>query len=261
MQQVQRGIMNNVQMKDVLKKLKLGGILETYEARLYEAREGNLSYEEATGLLFNDELEARNSKSLMQRIKYASFEEEKTFENFDINYYPDSVKRIINHLKTVDFIQSKKHVIILGPTGAGETHLAQALGHQACCIGKKVKFIKANDMFAEFNRARADQTVEEKIIKYSKVDLLIIDDFGLQKFIPEQAYDLYELITKRHIKGSFLITSNRKTEMWLNLFSDSVIASAALDRIVNNSYSVILEAESYRKNFIPKIKNLEVTNV
>lgn len=116
-------------------------------------------------------------------------------------------------------------------------------------------------MFAEFNRARADQTVEEKIIKYSKVDLLIIDDFGLQKFIPEQAYDLYELITKRHIKGSFLITSNRKTEMWLNLFPDSVIASAALDRIVNNSYSVILEAESYRKNFIPKIKNLEVTNV
>ena len=116
-------------------------------------------------------------------------------------------------------------------------------------------------MLTEFSRARADQSVHDKILKYSKMDLLVIDDFGLQTFTHDQAHDLYELITKRHVKGNFVITSNRKTDAWLNLFPDPVIASAALDRVVNNSYSIILEAESYRKNFIPKIKNLEVQNV
>lgn len=253
--------MNKVQMKDVLKKLKLEGMLQTYETRLYEARQGNLSYDEIIGLLLNDEVESRNTKSLIQRVKYATFEEEKTFENFDINYYSDSIKTIINHLKIGDYIQAKKNVIILGPTGTGKTHLAQALGYQACFCGKKVKFIQANDMLTEFSRARADQSVHDKILKYSKMDLLVIDDFGLQTFSHDQAHDLYELITKRHVKGNFVITSNRKTDAWLNLFPDPVIASAALDRVVNNSYSIILEAESYRKNFIPKIKNLEVQNV
>ena len=156
------------------------------------------------------------------------------------------------------YIKEKQNVIILGPTGTGKTHLAQALGHQACRAGKKVKFIRANNLFSKFQASRADDSWKEMITEYTKTDLLILDDFGLKALTPLQASDLYELIAEKYISSSFIITSNRKTEGWLELFPEPVMANAALDRVVHKSYCIVLDGESYRKNAIPKLNKGEI---
>ena len=101
---------------------------------------------------------------------------------------------------------------------------------------------------------RADFTYDAIFKRYTKVDLLILDDFGLKTLSAEQSSDLYDLIAAVHINASLIITTNRKIETWAEIFFDPVMANAALDRIVNNSYRVVLEGDSYRKNFTPKFK-------
>ena len=119
---------------------------------------------------------------------------------------------------------------------------------------KKVKFIRSNELLNEFYRSRADFTYDAIFKRYTKVDLLILDDFGLKTLSAEQSSDLYDLIAAVHINASLIITTNRKIETWAEIFFDPVMANAALDRIVNNSYRVVLEGDSYRKNFTPKFK-------
>jgi DNA replication protein DnaC len=245
--------MDDKNLQELVHELKFDGMKETLIARLAEARENNLAYEEFLGFLLQDEQELRASKTLAQKLKGAKFEEEKTLESLDLTRYSPEIKRIINHLNTGVYLREKKNVIILGPTGTGKTHLAQALGHDACRRGKKVKFVRSNSLIAEFMASRADDSWQAVLNKYGRPDLLILDDFGLKALTHAGACDLYELIASKHIKSSFIITSNRKTESWLELFPDPVMANAALDRIVHNSFSIILDGESYRKNFVPKL--------
>jgi len=245
--------MDKKHLIEFIQELKLDGMKETFEARLTEARSNNLSYEEFLGFLLQDESQIRDVKNLARKIKLAKFEEEKTLESLDCTRYPQGVQKTINYLKVGSYIHEKKNVIILGPTGTGKTHLAQALGHNACRRGKKVKFVRSNNLTSEFEAARADNSVNAVITKYTKTDLLILDDFGLKAMTHTQSCDLYELIANKHINSSFIITSNRKTESWMELFADPVLANAALDRIIHNSFTVVLEGESYRKNFTPKM--------
>lgn len=245
---------NEMQLKDLVQRLRWSGISDTLESRLRQAKDSSMSYEELLTTLFQDELESSERLALQRRIDHAKFEELKTFESFDIGRYSSSIKHSINDLMTGKFIKEKNHVIIMGPVGTGKTHLSQALGMLACQKAKKVKFISTNELLNEFYRARADNTHDKVLKRYIKFDLLILDDFGLKPLSSEQSSDLYDLIASTHINSSLIITTNRKIEKWMELFSDPVMANAALDRIVNKSYRIILEGESYRKNFTPKFK-------
>ncbi|OJX13128.1 MAG: hypothetical protein BGO77_08550 [Caedibacter sp. 37-49] len=148
---------------------------------------------------------------------------------------------------TRHYLQESRHILIVGPTGTGKTHLAQALGHQACRQGKRVRFIRAATLLRELNASRADHTWERALNRFVAPELLIIDDFGLSALSFSQAEDIYELIAQRHLKSSFIFTSNRKIEAWVELFPDPAMGNAALDRVVSQSYHVILEGDSYRR--------------
>jgi len=238
---------------DLLDNLKLDGMKETLVARIKEARDHDLDYQEFIKLLLQDEQQVRSIRSLSAKIKLANFEEIKTLQTLDLKRYTPEVRRVINHLTTGAHLREQKNVIILGPTGTGKTHLAQALGHDACTKGKKVKFIRSNSLIAEFNASRTDDSWQTVFNKYVRPDILILDDFGLKPLSQTAACDLYELIASKHVKSNFIITSNRKTQGWSELFPDQVMACAALDRIIHNSYAIVLEGESYRKNFLPKL--------
>lgn len=240
-------------LMEMIKGLRLLGMAETVTERLQEARANNVDYSEFLKFLLQDEQELRNAKNVSLKVKIAKFEEAKTLEGLDTKRYSSTVQRVINHLIAGSHLREKKNVIILGPTGTGKTHLAQALGHDACRSGKKVLFIRSNALISEFNASRSDDSLSKVLRKYSSVDLLILDDFGLKPLSQSGASDLYELIALMHTKGNMIITSNRKTEGWSDLFPDPIMACAALDRIVYNSYTVVLEGESYRKNFVPKL--------
>ena len=206
--------MHNLQLDNLVQQLRLLGIADSLKSRLRQARDATMSYEELLLMLFQDKLDNRNQSSLQRRVTQAKF------------------------------IKEKNHVIIMGPVGTGKTHLSQALGMLACQRNKKVKFIRSNELLNEFYRSRADFTYDAIFKRYTKVDLLILDDFGLKTLSAEQSSDLYDLIAAVHINASLIITTNRKIETWAEIFFDPVMANAALDRIVNNSYRVVLEGDS-----------------
>jgi DNA replication protein DnaC len=236
-----------------LRKLKLGGLGESLEIRLAQAQKDDLSHLAFLTLVIQDEIERREAKKLAVRIQKASFEEEKTLEGFDFAFNPKIKRGVVTDLATCLFIEKREHVLIYGPAGVGKTHLAQALGHEACRKGYSVLFVKAVKMLRHLFASRADQSWERQIRKYLNPDLLIIDDFGLTALTPIQAEDIYELVAERYLKSSTIITSNRPPQDWVALFPDPVMANSALDRLSHHAHHIMIdEGESYRKKLSPK---------
>jgi DNA replication protein DnaC len=159
---------------------------------------------------------------------------------------------LITNLATCIFIEKKEHVLIYGPAGVGKTHLAQAIGHEACRKGHDVLFVKSVKMLRSLHAARADHSWQKRIKKFLRPDLLIIDDFGLTALTPTQAEDFYEIVTERHLTSSMIINSNRPPQDWIPLFPDPVMANSALDRVAHHAHHIIIEGgESYRKKLRP----------
>jgi len=117
--------------------------------------------------------------------------------------------------------------------------------------GHSVRFIRTEVFFRTLAQSRADHTLEKTFRSFLSPDLLILDDFGLQKLTAQQSTDLYELIIARHRQSSFAITSNRAVEEWLGLFDDPILGNSALDRLANASYQIVIEGISYREKLSP----------
>lgn len=236
-----------VSTQEQLSRLRLQGISESFDRRAQQAREDALSHEEWFSLLLGDEIECREGQNLQRRIKKAKFEEVQTFEGFDFSRYPEKIGHLIKDLRCGNYLTHHHHIAIFGPTGTGKSRLAQSLGHQACRQGKQVRFVRSSTLFRELTASRADNTWQHCLKSYCIPDLLIIDDFGLKALSLGESEDLYELIAERHLHKSFIFTSNRKSEHWLELFPEAALGNAILDRLVNKSYSIILEGDSYRR--------------
>ena len=235
-----------------LKTLRLGGFLETLDLRLTQAREEDYDHLTFLQLMVQDEIERREAKKLAQRLSRASFEEQKSLEGFDFSFNPKIKRALITNLATCIFIERKEHVLIYGPAGVGKTHLAQAIGHEACRKGHDVLFVKSVKMLRSLHAARADHCWEKRIKKFLRPDLLIIDDFGLTALTATQAEDFYEIVTERHLTSSMIINSNRPPQDWIPLFPDPVMANSALDRVAHHAHHIIIEGgESYRKKLRP----------
>jgi DNA replication protein DnaC len=236
-----------------LNELRLYGITETLDTRLESAYKSKLTYEELLLCIFDDQYEYQDNKVLSRRINTAKFEEYKSFDGYETMGFSIEVNSIINELKTGKFLNAKNHVIIMGPVVTGKTHLSYALRLLVYQQGKKVCFIRSNDLTNKLYQAKADDSWLKAFNYYSKFDVLILDDFGLKSLSAEQSTDLYDLIASIHIKSSLIITTNRNIQGMLEVFHDPVMANAAMDRILSKSYKIILEGESYRKRFTPTI--------
>ena len=238
-----------------LRILKLGGFMETLELRIAQAQKDELSHMAFLTLMVQDEIERREARKLAVRIQKASFEEQKTLEGFDFSFNHRIKRGVVADLATGLFVEKGEHVLLYGPAGVGKTHLAQALGHEACRRGFSVLFVKAAKMFRHLFASRADQSWERQVRKYLHPDLLIIDDFGLTAFTPIQAEDIYEIVAERHLKSSIIITSNRPPQDWVALFPDPVMANSALDRLSHHAHHIMIDGgESYRRTLSPKTK-------
>jgi len=246
--------MDEDQVLEITKRLKLFGMADTLLARLDQAKANKLSYEELLMLLLEDQEHSQTHAALQRRIKQARFEEPNSFSNLELAHYSLEANQAIRNLMTGKFLKNRNHVIIMGPVGTGKTHLAQSIGLLACEHKKKVCFIRTNDLLNKFHQSKADETWFKVFNYYTKYDVLILDDFGLKSLSAEQSTDLYDLIAAVHIKSTLVITTNRKIEGWMDVFYHKVMANAALDRIINNAYKVVLDGESYRKKFIPKLE-------
>jgi len=238
--------METHQLENKLKSLRLSGMLATLEARLAQARGGELGHLEFLEVLLEDEIGRREAKALAERLRRAHFEAELTLEAFDFAYNPGLPAPLIRDLAALRFLERGESVLLYGPVGVGKTHVAQALGHAACRRGYSVLFAKTSRVLSELAGGRADGTWEQRLRRLARFDLLILDDFALRAFTTSQGDDFYELVSERAQHGSFIITANRTPKDWYELFPNAVVAESVLDRLINSSFHVHMEGKSYR---------------
>lgn len=230
----------------VLKRLRLSGLLLTLEMRIQQAVDDNLDHVELLYRLLNDEVERRDAKQTEMRLRRAAFENQKTLDDFDFTFNPHIPKARVIDLATCSFVGRAENILLVGKTGVGKSHIAQALGHRACLAGHTVLYASAHELLSKLRAARADDTHDRLLSRYAAPELLVIDDLGLRPLRHDEPIDLYELIRRRYERTSTIITSNRALEEWPPLFKDELLASAAMDRLLHHAHVLELDGQTYR---------------
>ncbi len=240
-------------LKTVLKRLKLGRMLDTLPERLVLARQQKMAHQDFLTLVLSDEASRRDGLASTIRAQKARLEPQAQLENWDETARVTYDRTLWSELVSLRFLEGPHHVAIVGPVGVGKTFLAHALGHIACRRGHSVTALRADRMLKTLKHARLTQTYETEIRKLIATDLLVLDDFGLDAMDTQESRDAYEIFTERHRAGSMIVTSNRGPDEWLATFADPVRAQSAVDRFTSNSYDLVIEGESYRARLKPTL--------
>jgi DNA replication protein DnaC len=247
------------ELQTVLRRLKLGRLLDTLPERLTLARQQKMPHQDFMLLALGDEVSRRDSASAQVRAAKAGLEADLVLERWDPSANVTYDQPLLNELVSLRFVEAHTHVAIVGPVGVGKTFLAHALGHLACRRGHSVAAVRSDKMLKSLKHARLDNSYDAELRKLIGVDLLIVDDFGLDAMDPIESRDAYEIFTERHRSGSLIVTSNRGPDEWLATFADPVRAQAAVDRFTSNAYDLVMEGESYRRRLKPKIAQDDAT--
>jgi DNA replication protein DnaC len=230
-----------------LRQLKLSGMLLSLENRAAQVAESGLSPTEFLALLLDDELERRNQAKFGRALKESGIEEGKTLAQFDFAAAPQLNRTLILELATASFVGRAENLLLCGPTGTGKSHISHALAFEALKRGHSVWVRPAHRLLADLNAARADGSYRRRFAKLCALDLLAIDDLGLRPLSVQASEDLYEIIQERYERRSLIVTSNRALHEWPEIFSDSLLASAALDRLTHHSQTIVIQGRSYRQ--------------
>ena len=186
------------QLVPKLKALRLSGILETLEVRNREAIAEKCTYVEFLQKLLEDEVERRGQKQLSLRLRRSNLDPSKTLESFDFCFNPNLNRQQIYDLATCGFVERAESLFLCGPAGVGKSHLAQALGHEACRRGYDVLFTRTSAMLSHLHAGRADGSYERRLATYHRPEVLILDDFGLKPMRPPSMEDFYEVVEGRY---------------------------------------------------------------
>jgi DNA replication protein DnaC len=248
------------ELKTVLRRLKLGRLLDTLPERFVLARSQKMPHQDFLLLALGDEVSRRDSVSATVRADKAGLDTDSVLERWDPSASATLDQALLNELVSLRFVEARTHVAIVGPVGVGKTFLAHALGHLACRRGHSVLAVRADKMLKSLRHARLDNSYDAELRRLIAVDLLVVDDFGLDAMDPTESRDAYEILTERHRAGSIIVTSNRGPDEWLATFADPVRAQAAIDRFTSNAYDLIVEGESYRRRLKPTLARTEEAN-
>jgi DNA replication protein DnaC len=244
----------------VLRRLKLGRMLDTLPERLALARQQKMPCQDFLLLALGDEVSRRESQAVVLRAQRAKLDPTMQIELWDETAKVTFDRALLNELVSLRFLDAHQHVTIVGQVGVGKTFLAHALGHIACRRGASVLAVRVDKTLKTLKHARLDNTHEQELRKLIAVDLLILDDFALDAMETNESRDVYEILIERARSGSIIVTSNRGPEEWLATFADPVRAQSAIDRFTSNSYDLVIEGESYRGRLKPSLPSRKARN-
>jgi DNA replication protein DnaC len=234
------------ELKANLKDLKLSAMAKEIEVSLRQASESGIGYEEFLLDLTRAEIQSRASNRLKRRIREARFPLIKPIETFDLHAVPDMDIRIFRELAACEFIKERRNVIFLGSSGTGKTHMATALGLEACKNNFRTRFITCYGLVNELIEAREERELQRLLQRYSRYDLLILDELGYIPFSREGAELLFQVLAERHEKGSVMITTNLGFADWTQVFGEQAMTAALLDRLTHKARIINCIWQSYR---------------
>lgn len=232
---------------DQLHALRLRGMATALEHQLARADAADLSFEDRLALLLQHEAHDRSAQRLSQRLRWARLPQSACLEDLDTRTPRGLQKMALAQATDLAWVRERLNVLICGPTGVGKSWIACALGHAACRADHSVRFFRLPRLIDELARAAALNNRSGYFRQLAKVDLLILDDFGLAPLTEQTRRDLLEILDDRYDKKSTLITSQLPVEQWHTYLGDPTLADAILDRVVHNSYRLNLTGDSMRK--------------
>jgi len=235
-----------VELRENLKSLQLSTMAHGLEGHLRQAKEHGPGYDEFLLELTVAEIQARAESRLARRVREAKFPLVKTLEGFDFGVVPDLDIRLIRDLARCDYIKERRNVIFLGRSGAGKTHLATALGVEACKDNYRTRFVSCYALVNELIEARQEKDLQRIIQRHARYDLLILDELGYIPFSREGSELLFQVLAERQEKGSVIITTNLGFADWTRVFGDPVMTAALLDRVTHKAHIVNCPWDSYR---------------
>lgn len=228
-----------------LKELKLPGMRAAYPAVLRETNQKALGPLEFLSACLGAEIETRRANRLKSRLKEARFVAEKTLTDYDFTAIPKLDKLKVTSLCRGDFIEQNENVVLIGPSGTGKTHIATAIGLSAIEAGYRVRCTGALALTQELELAKVEHRLPRYIKSFDKYDLVIIDELGYLGLGPGGAL-LFQFLAERYERRSVAITTNLEFARWVEVFSDTALTAALLDRLTHHCHVVVFDGDSYR---------------
>jgi DNA replication protein DnaC len=231
-----------------MQAMKLQGMVEALEEQRKSATMGDMSFEDRLAMLVERQWLWKENRSFSTRLKFAKLRQPACVEDIDYRHPRSLPRSVIEHLSGNDWIRYAQNCIITGPTGAGKSYLACALAQKACRDGYRALYFYAPKLFREISACQADGSLPSLLKKLAKTQLLVIDDWGLEKATPHQYRDFLEILDDRQSRTATLITSQFPPDRWHELIGDATVADAILDRLIHGSHRIELDGDSMRKH-------------
>lgn len=231
-----------------LKALKLDGMARAFEEQSTLTASTSLSFEERVGMLVDRELAWRDTRRLERLLRAATLKNPQAcVEDIEYRQSRGLDQRVVATLAGCDWVRDAQNLILTGPTGAGKTWLACAFGQQACRQGFSVFYVRVARLFEELKIAHGDGSFTRRLAQLAKIDVLILDDWGLQDLDQAARNDLLEVLDDRVGTRSTVITSQLPLEHWHAWLQDPTLADAILDRLVHQAHKLPVKGDSMRK--------------